>query len=291
MIIDCKQDTSAIWNFFFHVYLDKRSLSVLVEQCKKLIAVSDNLHNWNASPYGRYMKMSTEHTLGELRRHFVLWTEMHDLPSERLKKLRSAFTVLMNAMSKGSKFVTTAARSAGPLYMEAASVVAQQFKNYWKKGTTFPDSQANNANLLNPTLCYSLAGEGCNVHYGTDPVSPFHLAELFGNAKRTPSVGDLVRTVQSQFNQWSSAFHAAVTSSPPALCPTVRFFLADVMAACRSILIFSETRTTSTRIPVAQWKTQIIKLNTEVDGYGSDASSAPTTFDVIDTSNLCDHIG
>ncbi|KAF5355426.1 hypothetical protein D9758_006279 [Tetrapyrgos nigripes] len=68
----------------------------------------------------------------------------------------------------------------------------------------------------------------------------------------------------------------------------MRFFLGEAIAVCRAISLFSETGATTTRIPVSQWKAQTITLNREADGgYGD----APTIFDVIDTSNLCDHVG
>ncbi|THV01240.1 hypothetical protein K435DRAFT_718186 [Dendrothele bispora CBS 962.96] len=291
LIIDKKPHTTIVWDIFFHIHLEKRSLSVLIEQCHKLITISNNLQDWNESPYGQFMKMSTAYTLAEMRRHWTLYTEMHTLPPERLKKLQNAFKGLFESMRKQS--IATAARSAGPLGADAMQVVIEQFKSYWKKGvTSLRSGQVAAANVLNPTFCYSLAGEGCNVHYGTDPMSPFHLVELFGNARQTPSAGDLVRAAKTEFDQWCSAFYSAITSSRPETRPIVRFFLGEATAVCHSLHLFSETGTTSTGIPLAQWKAQTITLSNEADGYhGGGSASAPTTFDVIDTSNLCDNVG
>ncbi|KAF5333054.1 hypothetical protein D9758_017865 [Tetrapyrgos nigripes] len=291
MIIDNHLDSAILWNVFFHFHLDKRSLSALEEQCKKLIAISQNVKDWAASPYGQLMKMCTEYTLSELRRHWVLYAEMHNLSPQRLKKIQSAFTVLMNSRQKG--MVSSTARSAGPVMSSAIEVVALQFRNYWKKGTTSTNS-SQTASLLNPTFCYSLAGEGCNVHYATDPIQPFHLAPLFGNTKRTVSVSDFVRAAQAEFKQWCTTFHSIISSTtiPSSASPVaVRFFLGDAMAVCRSIDQFAETGMAGSGIPVDQWKTQTITLNKAEGGYGHGPSSAPTTFDVIDTSNLCDQFG
>ncbi|KAF5337736.1 hypothetical protein D9758_016043 [Tetrapyrgos nigripes] len=250
-----------------------------------------NVKDWAASPYGQLMKMCTEYTLSELRRHWVLYAEMHNLSPQRLKKIQSAFTVLMNSRQKG--MVSSTARSAGPVMSSAIEVVALQFRNYWKKGTTSTNS-SQTASLLNPTFCYSLAGEGCNVHYATDPIQPFHLAPLFGNTKRTVSVSDFVRAAQAEFKQWCTTFHSIISSTtiPSSASPVaVRFFLGDAMAVCRSIDQFAETGMAGSGIPVDQWKTQTITLNKAEGGYGHGPSSAPTTFDVIDTSNLCDQFG
>jgi hypothetical protein len=76
MVADGQPYTTTIWNIYFHFYIDTNSHSVLVEQCKKLVGLSDSLRSWRASPYGRFIKTGTEHTLAELRRHWSLYIGM-----------------------------------------------------------------------------------------------------------------------------------------------------------------------------------------------------------------------
>jgi hypothetical protein len=280
-----KHPCSTIWNIFFHMYLDSDSHNILVEHCKKLVTLSVNLQTWNVSPYGPFVKMSTEHTLAELRRHWLLYLHMHELSADRINVLGEAFTTIFKSSLKS--YHGLFARSAGPLTTEAGPVSAEQCRNYWAKGVTFSSvHQIASATLLNPTFVYSRAGEGCSVHYATDPLAPFHSAALFGNKKGTLSVSDLVGAAKAEFSDWCSAFLKR-TFLNVAKPPVVRFFLSDAIAACNALHAFAATGTLKLGIPVSQWNTRVIQLNK--DDYVS--NHAPATFNVIDTSNLVDHIG
>ncbi|EGN92841.1 hypothetical protein SERLA73DRAFT_116652 [Serpula lacrymans var. lacrymans S7.3] len=282
MIAD-KHSNSTIWNIFFHFYVDKDTHSTLIEHCKKLIGLSDTLKNWNSSIYGPHIKMCTEYTLAEIRRHWSLYVELENLPSTRIKAIRNAFTNQYKATMFGSALST--ARSSGPLLIKAAHVMSDQIKNYWKTGTTFTNSkELAAATLLNPTFVYSLAGERFSVHYGTDPMTPFHLAALFGNTRGPVSMVDVVKAAKAEFNDWCSAYSVSLSSSSR---PTIRFIVGDVTRVCRALQGFALTGTLKMGLPVAQWKTQLINLNG--DEYLS--GGAPTSFNVIDTSNLDDHVG
>ncbi|TDL19948.1 hypothetical protein BD410DRAFT_873356 [Rickenella mellea] len=270
-MIAAEQPSKVLWNIFFHMYLDKDTHSLLIEHCKMLIGFSLNLECWNRSPYATFIKMCTEYTLSELRRHWLLYIDMHNLPHERIKTIRDTFTQNSQGIWQG-KSASTAFRSAGPLIMKSPQVeqvCADQFKKYWRTGTTFSDrKQIALATLLNPTFVYTLAGEGFNVHYGTDPMIPFHLAVVFAKAHGAVSVADYVKAGITQFNEWCSAF-------------------CEATAVCRALHGFEMTGALSSDVPVAQWKVQLIQLSK--DEYTS--NHAPAVFNVIDTSNLNDHIG
>ncbi|EED84255.1 predicted protein [Postia placenta Mad-698-R] len=286
LVADKQLYTSSIWNIFFHIYIDEASREVLVDQCKKLIQLSDSLNSWMQSPYGQFIGMSTEYTLSELRRHWTLYADMPNLPSSRVKPIRDKFTQIAKSQAQRLGQNVSTARGAGPLMFKAVDVTSRQYNSYWKTGTTFSDqSLIKAAKFFNPTFAYSFAGEGCAVHYGTDPMESFHLVALFGNAWGSITVSDVVKAAKAEFSDWCTAFSSAVSDSSRVL--TVRFFLAEAMAACRALHDFVETGTLETTVPVAQWKTQLILFN-QVE-YVSRA--APARFNVIDTSNLDDHIG
>jgi len=286
MVVD-KQPHTTVWNIFFHMYLDKHSHLVLIEQCRKLVGLSDSLQRWNASPYGSFLKMCTEYTLAELRRHWSLYLGMQDLPRERTKAIRDAFTKQSKSTLDEHGMVLGAARSAGPLMVQAMRLTSQRFMNYWKTGTTFSDpKQIAAATTLNPTFVYSLGGEGCCVHYGTDPLVPFHFAAVFGNAKGSVSVTDVVNAAKAEFSSWCTAFHTSISSTVSSI-PIIRFFLGEAIAVCRALQAFATTGTLKSGVPVAQWKTHLIQLSSDEYIVGG----APVAFNVIDTSNLDDHIG
>ncbi|TFY54167.1 hypothetical protein EVG20_g9820 [Dentipellis fragilis] len=173
--------------------------------------------------------------------------------------------------------------------IQAVETSSAQFKWYWKTGTTFSDpTDAAAATLLNPTFAYSLAGEGCAVHYGTNPLMPFHLAPVFGNRHGSVSVSDIVEAAKAEFNDWCIAFHHSVVSSMTSPHLVVCFILTEATAACRSLKAFAATETLKLGVPVAQFKTQVLELNR--DEYAT-VSGAPAIFNVIETSNLVDHLG
>lgn len=231
--------------------------------------------------------MCTEYTLTELRRHWSLYVHLQDLPPKRLKEIRNALTAIFQPSLKNAGTVISSARSSGPLFMRAVEVTTEQNRQYWKTGVTFTDAHSKaGATLINPTFVYSLAGDVCSVHYGIDPLTSFHLAPYFGNAKRPVTVSGAVNAAMAEFKDWCSVFHTSVSSSD--ICsPVVRFFLGEATAVCRVLHSFSITDTLVSGIPVAQWNTQLIQLNPDEYCPGR----APAVFNVIDTSNLDDHIG
>ncbi|KAL6298059.1 hypothetical protein BKA93DRAFT_754447 [Sparassis latifolia] len=284
IVADKHPNATAIWNVFYHMYLDDESHRVLVEQCKKLLDFSQSLQHWRASPYGPFIRMCTEFTLVELRRHWSLYACMHSLPHSRIAAICDAFSSKLAPQK--SHIVLGTTRAAGPLIAKALPICAVQFERYWKTGVTFSDPERIIASkLVNPTFVYSLGGEGFSVQYGVDPLISFHYAAVLGNAKREIGVSDLVDAAQAQFKDWCTAFSSA-TSSLASSVPVVRCFLGEATAVCRTLRTFGETGTVSSSIPVSQFETQLIQLDEEE--YNS--RGAPSTFNVIDSSNLDDHI-
>ncbi|OSX58701.1 hypothetical protein POSPLADRAFT_1153063 [Postia placenta MAD-698-R-SB12] len=286
LVADRGPCTGAIWNIFFHIYLDHDSHRLLVEQLKNLIARSSSIERWRASVYGSFIKISSRYTLMEVRRHWELYRDMHHLPSSRIVGIRKAFAEKMTRPTR-VKVSLSSARSAAPLLLEAAQTMSAQFNHFWTTGVTHTNSaDIAAATLINPTFVYSLAGEGCAVHYGTDPLIPFHFAPIFGNAHVSTecSIDGLVRAAKDEFTAWCSAYQAAISSTAP---PVIRYFLGEAIAVCRALNGFLASGIILTDIPVAQWNTELIHLEeTEYTG-----GCAPSTFHVIDTSNLVDHLG
>lgn len=277
---------TTIWNIFFHMHLDKSSYDVLKEQCRKLIQLSSSTDDWIASPYSRFLTICTEYTLSEMRRHWSLYVNMHNLPPEQLKKIRDAFAVQFRKISQELSVNLSSARSAGPLMANATENSSTQFKKYWTKGTTLSDTRdITAASLLNPTFAYSLGGEGFCVQYGIDPLVTFHLAPLYGNAEGHVTVADTVTAAKAEFQEWCSAFQASL--SRPVTCPTIRLFQGEATAVCRVMRTCGETGSLESSVPVMQWRGQLIRLSERTYQPGG----APLRFNVIDTSNLDDDIG
>ncbi|KAJ7620443.1 hypothetical protein FB45DRAFT_150874 [Roridomyces roridus] len=282
LIMD-KKPTEQIFDIFFHLYVDNTALGILVSQCETLVQSSSSLKDWKDSSYGSTLCMSSQHTLTELRGHWEKWAKMHALPEHKLQAVIEKFRAGVaenRARTEGG--TSTSARSTGPLMMYGSKPLSECFDNFWKYGTTYSSGPRRSAAIqLNPTFVYTQSGAGCFVHYGTDPVIPFHLAPIFANSSSRLSQAEIMRSVRVQFEQWSGAFQKYHEQSQ---C-FVRFFFADAIFAARAMQLSRVSGIKDTRIPVCQWRTDLITLDREEYQY------APLEFDVVDTSNLDDHLG
>ncbi|KAK7013820.1 MYND-type domain-containing protein [Favolaschia claudopus] len=282
LVIDNKP-MDHIFDIFFHFYLEKASLDLLVSQCCSLVTVSASLLTWRTSKYGATLRICNEHTLSEIRKKWQDYAAMHTLPKSKLQSISAGFKSTVadyQKDSKGSYWHTS--RSAGPLMMYAIGILSECYRDFWKHGTTFISaSRQSTANLLNPAFVYTQVGTRCDVHYGTDPVMPFHLAPIFGNNGVKPSRSDIVKGIRDQFHNWCNAFRGSYEHNQ---C-IIRVLFADAISGTRAIQKYRDLGLLKTRIPVCQWQTSTIILDRE------ELRTAPTIFDVIDTSNLDDHLG
>jgi len=281
---------SKIWNSFFHFFLDEKSHSFLVAQCQTLIEVSKSITAWNDSKYSRFIRMCNTNTLLELRHHWELYVQAGQLSSagkERLKEmvLSSIRTTKPTKHERSSFFPC---RSTGPYFLKSSEPAGQVFQHFWKTGTTSLNPRdISAATLVNPTFVYSLTGEGFALHYGTTPISPFHLAPAFLNSKRDiPTMPELVGCAKSQFSSWVNRFRTFVQDRPGKL--TIRLFAGDALFFCKALVYHVGTGKAPQNLTVAPWNTAPLTL----DGgdYGH-SGGAPTAFNVIETSNIMDHIG
>jgi hypothetical protein len=281
-----------IWNIFYHFLIDKPSHELLVEHSQRLADAARSLKSWGKSQFGSYMTILTSHTLTELRRHWTQYMNFHTLSPKRVAKLRREYTELSKSTADKFEFNLSASRSAGPLWIEACHPVAEQFKEFWKTGTTFTstrDIQA--ATELNPTFIYSLSGEKFNPHYGTYPATTFHLFSAFAptvnDSRRTDArkTANATEASKSQFKTWCLAFRMRVLSKKQTL--QLRFYAGDALAFCRAVNIKRKGGIDQPGIQVRPWQNKPIHF----DNYEKNDVSSPTIFDVIDTSNLMDHLG
>jgi hypothetical protein len=288
-----------IWNIFFHFFLDKVSLDLLASQCRKLVELSGDLDSWNNGPYGHFLRMCTADTLAELRHFWQLYVKTTSFSPNQAKEFESAFAADVKAGMDKSGGVMTACRSAGPMSIYLSDMAATHYDMYWKFGmcSAVPTSESDVAHA-NPTFAYSMAGDKFAVHSGTDPLACFHLAEgMAPVVGTTPEyIGFSLTTIRNacikQFSTWCISVSKILRSQHPA-APSpliIRCFLGDALSLCQALRYHSITKSISTPFPVAPWKHAFITLDS--DAYGSRTQSpAPTTFNVIDTSNLLDHLG
>jgi hypothetical protein len=180
------ESSLVIWFIFYHFFLDDASLGLLLAQCRKLVQISNDMKTWSASKYGGFLRFCTDHSLAEIRRHWVLYLEMETMPAREKNLLKNNFISGMRAVKFKFDHVYTAVNSAGPLMADVFELAPKHFREFWTTGVTVGISaQSNPYPHLNPTFVYSASGTKFNVHYGTDPIISFHLAPIFTSIKDT----------------------------------------------------------------------------------------------------------
>ncbi|KAJ2919413.1 hypothetical protein MD484_g1063, partial [Candolleomyces efflorescens] len=230
--------------------------------------------------------MSTDYTLAEIRRHWALYVTFPDLPETRHRAIANSFA-RRGKVLPFQRF-SQAWRSAGPLMcgIDFKEGVTECVRDWWKNGllAVEGDKSLLAATILNPTFVYSMAGEGCALNYTISPLTCFHLAPIVAQEPLTQL--HLIDGMKAQFAGWCSALRGALSSSSP---PILRFFVGDATVVCHSIRIFANSRSMKPGMPVSQWKTEPVQFNQWE--YVDSPNPAPTSFNVIHTSNLEDSIG
>ena len=251
---------------------------------------SVNLEKWASSGYSHFIEIGNAHTLAELHRIWALYAQTASFSKSRAKDLKDKFLSAIKKIhrDKVTKSDITSSRSAGPLSLHAVTTCAKASPEFWKKGVTFTqESEVVAAEYVNPLFAYATDGEGFFSHYGTMPLGAFHLAPAFadrGSSGAAP-LREVYDVVQGQFRSWCDAFHACVQPSTSRV--KIRVLVGDVLAVCQVLRAKSLNRDRLTLSRVSQWRGSLLNL----DGAGYSTGTAPLTFDVIDTSNLCDHLG
>ncbi|KAG6884317.1 hypothetical protein C0993_012189 [Termitomyces sp. T159_Od127] len=188
--------------------------------------------------------------------------------------------------------IYTACRSAGPAWISVLQSGEEQYRRYWKTGVTFDAAaQISAATFVNPAFTHDSSGKDFNVHYGTDPILAFHLGMVALHpqfTKRNPSVSELVHVAKEQFKDWCLAFKKRIEDGPPNI--VIRLWAGDALAFSRALLAFANTNSTNTGVYPSAWEATPIILD-GLDYSKATEDKAPLKFDVIDTSNLVDHLG
>ncbi|KIK97263.1 hypothetical protein PAXRUDRAFT_825109 [Paxillus rubicundulus Ve08.2h10] len=290
-----------IWNILYHLMIDQNSLTLLINQCRKLVSLAQDLESWQHGPYSQFLSVCNRETLSELHRIWSLYLATADYDPECRKRFKKNFLDGMKGVRDklGNDVVMTSSRSAGPAAPLAVTAVPNQFRSFWSTGVTDDGLHStDHATFVNPTFAFSTAGEKFAVHYGTDPVSGYHLAEVFAAnvsvlSKKPDAVliQKMIQAARSQFSQWCTAvIKIFLRSSATPHQLFVRLFAGDALMLCNALSYMNDNGVTATPVHISPWTSSTIEF--EEQQYGKDATSpAPSTFNVIDTSNVSDHVG
>lgn len=285
-LITSERPNSELWDLFYHFYVPAASLSILHTHATGLVEASESLEKWVSSPYGKYIRYVNKATLQELRRYWARYASMEEFPGAKTAIARRSNEI-------GDMNLVTGVRSVGPLWCNAVGTMGVVYREFWKTGVVAGNSEdlsrLKGQGHVNPMFAISSAATGeFAVHYGAEPLLGFHLAEAFqktGSKQRGGDPEQLKRVVaiaKSQFRAWCESFRDHVGKNRV----EVSFFCGEALALSHDL----QLALTLDRIPghiartyVKPWSACPLLLD------GNVKWSAP--FNVIDTSNLGDHVG
>ncbi|KAI1431668.1 hypothetical protein GGR50DRAFT_689527 [Xylaria sp. CBS 124048] len=283
------RDDRSLWSIYYHMYLDQKALDLLRSQSQKLCELSTTMDTWQASKYGPMLGFCDFATLADVRKMWEFYG-MERRGAKLVSFKRDFESVLNEARARQLPGSIANVRSAIPVYGVAGEESSTLHNHYWKYGTLELNADIRAAEKHpNPAM---LAGDhGAVVHYATNPLYGFHLAlvdlpfyphgPVSEEVHKLPRRERLAAVARTEFREWMASYkkHAAQVR--------LRFFSGDAIALAHTLQ--AKRATTSN---TAHWyRNRYSCQPLELDGPDYVSSVAPLEFDVIDTSNLCDHLG
>ena len=283
------------WNIFYHTSIPCSDLERLQAHAGRLADASKSLSAWAASPFGTFLTFLSNSTLTQLHRFWLQYSNTRNMSPAELTAFdeRMKATVLKTVQDQvGDNLVTNGLRMAGAHYFNAVQVVKLALMKYSQTGVVGGNERdrsllGNNGNgHANPTFAFSSAPTSAyTVHYGSNPLDGFHLAEAFDHFN-SPSLAleDAVRVAQSQFRVWCDSFLKTIKENRV----QITLHCGDAINLCHVLQDLNvEGASLSYKIPLYLGPWTSIPLIFD----GPARPSGKILFDVIDTSNVTDHLG
>ncbi|KAL1663368.1 hypothetical protein GGF50DRAFT_128063 [Schizophyllum commune] len=245
---------TAIWEIFYHLRISGPSLALLQRHCFKLLA-------WSGSSYAKFVKPRTEHTLHDMRRFWFKYATATFFTPTLKQQMRET-------LAKGMQEVIDGCENMADMFQ--TGLAGKHYARYWKHGVV--------ATEVNPTFLYTELGSGFTLHYGSDPILGFHLAGLFAPIEGRPAQPDIAGVgayVQREFAGWCAAFRTRLTSSAKFV---IRPYVGDALSFCRALAGEGGQS-------ISPFDGRPVELDSAND------DPPPRAYNVIDTSNIADHIG
>ncbi|KAI0838348.1 hypothetical protein F5Y06DRAFT_267925 [Hypoxylon sp. FL0890] len=293
LLIDGISADSA-WDIYFNLRINEDLKKLIQDQAQKIISLSSSIDQWSEGRYGSVLRFCDSISLQQVRQTWARYASPQKAEPafeedlERAQKLERT----IDGQPKGQRsLILTGLRSMAPLYLasklESKEGVLEAREVFWKHGNFSRQSGM----IPNPLFSETLS-PNTFIHYGTDPILGFHLATALANlapasplrpTKDDNEMLNVIRAAKTQFHEWVAAFQEILANRI-----SLRFTVSDALSFCHGLLVVSTSENTSTNLFRRQLDVTAIEFDpTSYTG----TNAAPTRFDVIDTSNLADHLG
>ena len=295
--VDGLNDTS-IWNIYYHLFLDDRSLKLFQTQSKKLHDLAGSIDGWHSSIYGKLLRFSDTVTLKRISEVWGSYSTSALTEDEKAtydKRFKAGIQKAVDARNKfmGPGCVLTGYRSTAPVSAQSLQDLPQLFQYFWDHGVTDKSLDTLSKTKHSNPMFASLITDTFTLHYGTDPVLGFHLATAYVSlAPESPlswkapwsQLHNLVAAARVQFQAWAVSFRRSASQNL-----TIRFFVGDALAFSHTL---QHKRATGIDDSAHWYRTPYHLEPLILDGSDYNIrGKAPLVFNIIDTSNLTDHLG
>lgn len=290
-----------IWNIYYHLYLDSKSLRLVQSQAKMLHTLSASIQSWHDSKYGRVFRLCDQGTFEEIREIWRAYNTADLSVSERKYYLQRFKLGIQRAVDMQSTYfgsgkvglILTGCRSAAPTTLQSMVDVPELHQYFWDHGITDNDDGALTQAMHPNPMFAPLLTDNFTLHYGTDPFLGFQLATayvpLISGSPLCPTRSEqshlhrVVKAARLQFREWGESFRQYAEQNL-----ILRFIAGDALALCHTL----QHRSASGDGDAYWYRRQYSLEPLVLDGQDYAArGNAPLTFNVIDTSNLADHVG
>ncbi|KAH8803350.1 hypothetical protein F5884DRAFT_756633 [Xylogone sp. PMI_703] len=283
------------WNINCHLYLNRQDANSIYTQVDKLLDQSDSIQTWHESRYGRWFRFCDQESFSKVKETWHSYLVARSNEAAYIKKFKTSIQKAIDIRKAhvGSGIVLTGVRSAAPAGIYAITDLSKLHGYFWEHGSTDSNKDIiSKSGFPNPT--FMPVTTSSNLHYGSDPLLGFHLAlgyiplisEFSSRADKleTSNFPRAVAAARREFQMWCSTFKKCADSNL-----ILRFCWADALTMCHTLQVVSLNRETRT----ADWYSGAYRSDPLVlDGEDYHTTgAAPLSFNVIDTSNLVDHLG
>lgn len=280
-----------VWNMFYHMFIPERDLFFIQHQAHKLADLATCMNTWSSSVYGAWARFMDEDTRVRVRHMWLQYADTASFTKQQKrnfeKRGRNAISKIYDTRVQDRGLVLSGLRSAGPHATRSASAMSMAFRKYWATGVVGGNKddveglEPGGRGRINPLFAISSASNGdFAVHYGTDPLQGFHLAQAFDILDGLDEIERMVSIAKSQFHEWCNAFVQGLADS----CVVVHLYCGDAIRLCYGL---QERNPQISQPPAIStvykdlWNATPLQLLSDETDF----------FDVIDTSNLLDHVG
>ncbi|MCJ1355455.1 MAG: hypothetical protein MMC33_005447 [Icmadophila ericetorum] len=284
---------SSLWNIFYHVYIPRSDIITLQKQSRKLMELAKSTASWSSSSYGKWINFLDEDTRARVSNIWSLYarTESFTKAEEQRFELRGrrGFTGIYETKLKRRGIFLQGSRAAGAHTPNAVQTMSDAFELYWKTGVVGGNAEDIQAldngqqGCLNPMFAVSSASNGdFAMHYGSDPLIGFHLAEVFNEAPvKDGGIKKAVAVAKTEFRRWCLAFSRCLSQTHV----QITLYYGEAIRLCYGLQAkVNGTGATPqiTHLYKNVWSSVLLTI---------DEAQQATLFDIIDTSNLVDHVG